>query len=531
MHFLGALLLLALGYLVCFRLPLVDISHLIFGGSTGDPGLYAYLTERHIRFSFTGVHPWYEVGSFYPFAMSGAYSDNYLLPAFLTKAITSFGVSFEGAYNLSLCFAFLANGLSAFFLLRALKISFGWAVCGALAFMCAPKLAFHFGHPQLQWAFFIPLCFTSCLRFLEKRTWLSAQAIGSCVVLAFLCSAYYGVFAALLATVILALGFLQEKRVSSVINTAKRLFLANVLSLALLIVFAKPYFFVRSELFSPPISIATQQAAKPISYISAPVRNLLWGPLTSAWIKHEDYLFPGALILSFSLWGIFLLIREWTEMAKHHRALRYSHRWFILGVIFTVLGFILSGGITRLIPLSQALFLGAGLWSLLLSSVVALRFSSDVSIKKFREGLFLLVLLVFFLFTSFGSIGRAVDFFPAGGLFPLLYWYFPGMNAIRGLSRIGLIVDLILIIFACRAFQGSKLLQKSKLIVICCFSFLLLEYSFARFPANEEASLVHSHATILSQYADPEDAIVFLPMMTPDDGPAYPRYEVRNMRS
>jgi len=471
---------LALSLAACYPELFKYLPQLYIGGSLGDAGIYIWLVKNNIDHVLTFPSQFFDVGFFYPYGCALAFSDNFLFPSLLVQLLLPLIKNYVYAYNIVLLLAFVANGTASFALARYITKNSKVAVLAGVAFMYSPFLFSHLGQPQLLWAFFLPLSILATLYFLEHRSYFSAFCIGWIVLVAFLTSAYYALFCALLSVILLFAGLML--RFSTVrVRDIFVLILANIPNLILLYPFATPYMAVREAFGQRRLAELVPFSGSLRSYLAAPPHNIVWGGVSTDLTHYEAYLFPGSLILIF-LFVALLSLRSFNHWYKNDSASLVRK---ILSVKFIpafaavvwLLTIEINLALSKTAP-SPTLNIGIaiGLWILLLTCVVQL-ISEGTKLYKHKDNIanaaaltyrwqfterdFVLILIfgaIFFIFASFGlmSAPRKNNIDP--GLFMLLFHYFPGIDAVRAASRIGIIADLFIILLA--AFGLKHLLNK-----------------------------------------------------------------------
>lgn len=275
-----------------------------YGGDRFDGGLYVWLVrvlgQNHVPFLGAG----FELPIFYPFSRALAYTDNFLLPALVVRALRGLGGSEIFTYNLVLLVAMLLNGVMTFGLLRQCKASIPASLVAGFGFMLLPFLAIHHMHPQLQFAFFLPSALWGTLSFLDSGSVQAAVAIGVSILGAFLCSVYYAVFAVLLVGLVLLFAFptVALLRRPAILF---RLAIGTAPFAAILLLLLQPYLAVREAFGSRPLVEFDRYSSSLFSYLAAPPESIIWGKFTHSMGHFEAYLFPGGLILLFAGIGMF----------------------------------------------------------------------------------------------------------------------------------------------------------------------------------------------------------------------------------
>ncbi len=448
---LYVLLFYTASYLILFPHNIFRLSLGYLGGSRGDAAIYVWLAKANIDLGISILPEHFDAGIFYPFGYSMAYSDNYILPSIVGKIFSFFGANSELSYNLTLILAGVLNGFIAYLLTREIWGKGAAAVYAGFVFMLLPYYGFHRGHPQLQFAFFIPAVFLASIRFINRGTWLSATMIGFSVCGAFLSAVYYSIYAYILAAVILLAVFYAyglRKNYRSYIT----LFIANLPWSIMLLCLVHPYREVRSAFGAVPPALIKQHSPTILAYLAAPWSNWLWPRFTHHLSHLEGYLFFGLLPLSLCSGAIGEICKNVQSAAFSKNVINKYLLFFGVYILGAALIFISIDASKQLLYI-KAWSISFPFWLVLLFTYS--NFSRSLNIEdapaltcENYEKL-TLFLLSFFLFASFGFIGSYATYPPLPELYKLLY-YFPGVDALRGISRIALIPILAAIILSAR---------------------------------------------------------------------------------
>ena len=415
------------------------------GGYEGDAGLYVWLTKSFANDPWQAIH--LESNAFFPYALSRAWSDNFLLPSFIASAFHFIGVGEILSYNLVILIATFLNGAITYRLSRKLEASMLGSILAGLGFMSTSYLSAHLGHPQLQFAFFIPL--GALLLIPEDRTPLSWFAFGLVLSCAFYTTVYYAIFLALffIAAVIHAAFTEQTAQV------VKNLFWVGIGAFP--VCWALPFYLTVKEAFNERgLFEAFYFSATGISYITHPQFSKWYGA-TQTFSHTEAQLGSGFVLLissAFALWSTF---REST-----------LGRLAIISVIALVLASI-SGPAAR--NLTAILT-----WIALITVFIGVK-SERVSERKIVGAVFWFSLLFFTL--SLGPLGNSAKGELAFGPFSALYHTVPGVDAIRAVGRFGIIT--VLGFYLANALFLSK---QSRIVCVAVFLLSIAENRHTVFP-------------------------------------------------
>ncbi|MBX7137683.1 MAG: hypothetical protein K1X83_06835 [Oligoflexia bacterium] len=509
-----------------FNPVLNQFNHAFYGGARTDPGLYVWLTQYNISKFFSWPSQGFDADFFYPFGRSLAYSDNYLFPSLISKLASCFTTNFAAAYNLPLLLAFVLNGYITFMLATKLGLSGRAALLGAVSFMVNPYFRFHSGHPQLQYAFFLPGVMLALLSYYERPRFLSGTMVGGCVCLAFLSSVYYAMYTYLLALLTAGGIFMLRARRPPIGETAK-LFLYNIPWLALTACAAAPYKEVRQVFGAIHPSVVKMFSPGPLAYFSAPRVNVFW--VATARLEHmEGFLFPGAivaLLMVFALGCSF--IRPDLEHPHASRTLKSASLLTLAAlavVLVAAVALFLPPGSSAGPPdWQKAWSIAIPLWVALIATAILLcslgvKQPSPAPIAGPRALLLLIFLFVFFYFASMGIIGGYAEGSHRPGLYFALYKYLPGYNALRGTSRIGIVTILLICLLAGFGYQLLErgLARRWPRSALCAFiplTFLsAYELDVQGFSAGAEPPVPPIYADLAQQPG--QDAVLNLPFLS-----------------
>ena len=482
-------------------LPVIDSAFL--GGVQGDAGLYVWLIKSNLRDLFR--LEWFSTTAFYPYLLSLGWSDNYILPALLVAPLLAIGISLPFAYNLLHIGALAMGGLAVFVLLTHLTNFPRHAFFAGVAFMALGVFTAHLGHPQLQWAFFLPLLLVGVSRMIHERSFASGALTGLFFSAALGTTAYYAVFGAVLCgAFILAVFLLRPSRLLDLRYV--RSILGGVVGLLPAIPLLVPYFKVKGVFGGREIYEAHYFSASPISYFSASSFSWLYS-WTSSLSHAEAQLFPGLLLLI----APFLALRRLWDVPPLRRLLTCC-----AGLIVTLLIVSLFAKSSPGLRVLMALFS----WGALVSfSAVVFRLGRLEESRGFHvmtnRGLiavFSWVLLLFFLI-SLGPLGNPEKGHLALGVYQLFYWVFPGFDAVRAIGRAGIVTSLMMVLLY--ALYLTHYVRNTRVFIL--LSAIIV---FENIPRHFPIEKLTDKPKILSQLEaipDSRDAAVVLPLATQFD--------------
>lgn len=191
-----ALLALALG-LLGIALPQSDFFRAI-PGDLGDARFNGLILEHVFRW-LSGIDAsLLSPGYFFPFPGALTFSDNHFGTVGVYALLRLVGLSPELAYIGWFTFAYVANYLCAYIVLRRFGLSAGGGAVGAFVFAFAMPVLVQAGHAQLGYRFAVPLAILALQRLLRDGHPAPLGWLGIWVTLQFYCSIYLGYFLLLL---------------------------------------------------------------------------------------------------------------------------------------------------------------------------------------------------------------------------------------------------------------------------------------------------------------------------------------------
>ena len=497
-----------LAVILClFRVPaLLEISTAFIGGAQGDGGLYVWLVKSNLR--DLGVLPWFNTLAFYPYSQSLAWSDNFILPSFGVGALLQCGLPFVLAYNLVLLLANLLNGYCTYRLVFRLGGSAVAALFAGALFMCYAYLGVHLGHPQLQFAFFLPLAAAALFDFIAAPAYAAAARTGLCVSLAFLCAVYHALFT-LIACGALALGFvmLHPKRLGR--REALQLLLGGAAGLAPVLFFLAPYLAVKETFGERGLYEAYYFSASLFSYLSTSAATWLYRGRPFNDPGEEANLFPGFTVLILGL----LVVRRLCGAKR----LRMPALMFLIPLSLSL---IFSMRMLPFLGWQQLLLCALGLWAALLGMLLFLRHMGalertlKVTFITDRDVLALCLFASFiFLAISFGPLGNPEKGQAAIGPFTALHAFVPGFDALRAVSRAGIAAVFFLIVAAALLLARRMPAQMGAYSIPLLLLFGLFENFNYTFPLQEPAPRPRIFDALAAKIGRGE-AFVVLPLAT-----------------
>jgi hypothetical protein len=244
----------------------------------------------------------FQAPAFHPLPDALAFSENLLVPAVLSAPGQWLGGPVLG-YNLALLVCLAVSGLGVQLLVRR--------VCGARAaafvagafFAAGAHRWIRLAHLHAQATLFLPFVLLALDRYLERRTWRRALALGALLALQALSSVYVGAITA--TAVACALGVAGVARALAP-RDLLRLGGGLLLAAALLAPVARPYLRMRAfQGVEWSLADVASYATTVESYAASGTR--LYGRLTQRHLDPErvqDTLFPGLTLLALGVAGL-----------------------------------------------------------------------------------------------------------------------------------------------------------------------------------------------------------------------------------
>jgi len=495
--------------LLCFSRTeiILNINSKFLGGTSGDGGLYVWLLKNNVKNLFT--LPWFNTQAFFPYGLSLAWSDNFILPSLLTWPLLKSGASLALSYNSVILLAQYLNGICTFLLAFMLCGNLIGSLVAGSAFMLSSYLSFNIGHPQLQFAFWLPLALIFLFRFLATPNLLYSFFLGLSIFLSFLCTVYYALFIVL--AVLVSFVALYLLRPSYLTKREIYIFISGLsFGVMPLIPFVLPYLKVREAFGARFVYEAYFFSANLVSYFSAPASSLLYG-FSSKFSIDEAHLFLGIVAIGLSVL-IFLRLGGTKKLRRHFQAFAAS---FMLLVLSSM----------SFLPNPYGNYLAAlALWILLISFGLLLKklgalekkLGFEILTNRALSAIFFLILF-FFLAISFGPLGNPDKGELTLGVQRVVYALVPGFDSIRAIARSGIVVLLCLSILS--AFGITFLFDSKKLPVWCIYLLALLapaENLTSSYPIEELVPVPVITQRIFKE-ALQDDAVLFLPLTSEVD--------------
>jgi hypothetical protein len=285
----------------------------------GDPYLNLWILAWGLRAwttnpqsIFTGEV--FNANIFHPAEATLAYSDHFLLQAFVLAPLYAITGNATLCYNVLLLASIALSGLAMHVAVRAVTGSTAGAYIAGLAWACWPYRTAHLLHIQLQALYFMPLALLCLHRVVARRRWRDVLALAAVTTLQIVASVYYGFMTVIVLVVAAAaLAVTTGQWRSSRLWT--RLAVAGALTIVISIPVLIPYVRTQqSEGFGRTVAEATRHSASVQSYTQVPQVNLLYGttgllePRAPAFgqpdrthVEHQ--MFPGVVLIALAVLG------------------------------------------------------------------------------------------------------------------------------------------------------------------------------------------------------------------------------------
>lgn len=403
---------LLLGAIVALHPVILDhFSTHYLGGAVGDGGLYVWLSSSFCLNPVQALS--LETGALYPYPLTRAWSDSFLIPSAASCALSSIGLPPAAAYNSIVLLALVLNGLAAQSLARAIGLDSLSALVSGVLLSTSSYLMGNIGHPQLMYLF-LPI-FSWALVIggaASPRRWLAAGVLTAA---AFYCAVYYAVFAALGLGILLLM-----QTLSGTLRLGPAAFRAfSLAGGALPILIALPsYLKVQAAFGERHLYEASAFSASGLSYLAFSPFNRLFG-VTSAATHLEATLCAGYLVTCVAVTATFA---------------RTGSRSPLSAVLLAValLATLIASSMSGYGPVPHVIA-GVGAWALLAAALALPILSGSAAASLWG-------LVLVFLVLSLGPGGAEVRGEPMLAPLRALFGVVPGLDAIRAVGRYGAVV-------------------------------------------------------------------------------------------
>lgn len=492
---------------------LSTLSSQYLGGASGDAGLYVWLFNSNIKQMLS--EGWFNTAAFYPYTKTLAWSDNFLLPSFIGLILTKLGISQIISYNLVFLAATFLNGFCTFLVAAKLSGRSLPALAAGVAFMAYGFFCANIGHPQLQFAFFIPLSVYFLISFFSGKKFYFGILLGLTEVAAFLSTVYYAVFIPPLLFIICGTVFLLRPS-QFTLKDFTTLAISCLLGTLPIIPFLLPYLAVKETFGVRDLSEPYAFAATTLSYLG----SNFWRNLTDTFLFSSEmarFLSSGVTVTVLAFYAILRL-----KISPHKKLLAVCSALVLLTVISSAFNFkdaTQSRDLLRFITAFSSWF------SIIILTVFIYKFgkferSANCSYLTNRDIIiiFAFCAYIFFIF-SLGPLGNTGPKHKelAFGVFSSAFYLIPGMNSVRDISRFCVVVTFCLALLIPFAIMNLTTKKRSRLLLttILC-SLIIFENYYPIFPVEPltQTPPIFKVATM----ARPQDVTMVLPLTTTLNG-------------
>lgn len=448
-----------------------------------DSGLYVYLSK--VAFPSIIHGSWFDLGFFYPYGKTLAWSDNFILPSMLSYIIQLFGVSHPLSFNIILLLSLYATGYATLKLAEVLGAD-RWSatVAGVLA-IGGHVLRANAGHVQIQFSFFIPLVLLLLYRIVgalkkdEVDKWASIL-LGLMVSAAFLTTVYYAFFSLIIITITIGLTLPQYLKSYRALTVSLVWFLTGFLPS---LPFMLPYLEVKEVFGGRKMIESVVHAARPVDYLGSFFKNLA-APETTMSLVRESKNAGSLSLLLLALGGMWFTFR------------RFGYSYQAVGATVAV---------------SVMLSLSAAFSTTIITVVSFLIALWFVDKRKGDTKEYIIV-----AFVAVALFSMALSYGPRSpsewSPYRLLYQFFPGGTALRVSARFSIIWYYLAFVLAAIALSNMRILWMRRFFTAVV---LLESYTFSMVPLNGVWAPTFSAAQPYAADLDSSGAAVFLPTISP----------------
>jgi hypothetical protein len=509
---LGAFLV-CLGLVALWTWPLAgDPAHLVPDNT--DPRLFSWVMISVFRNLLTRPHLLLHGSGFYPYGASLTFAEPLLTPALLAGPLHALTGNPYLAYNLTLLLFWAASGWAMYAVTYWITRRHPAAAAAMVVFTLAPPRIEYAVEFQMEIMFGLPLCMYALVRYLEAQRvrhliaflvgfWLQAVAV------------WY--FAVILSSglVVLALSYALRRWSGWRLGTPLAAAVGGVALVAALAPVAWPFFVTRGELgWERSASDALDRSANALAYLTT--RGTWLSNVVGVDFASETTLFPGLIAL-----GLAALATGWLRTARGTSA-GWPERLvamamaasLLIGVLTVVGGGRVSIGSawTRLpgVTVCGVLLLGC----LLLRDALTgwRRWRAGLRDRRLTEGEWVSTLGamgLLALLLSFGPLVWVGRLAAGPGLYAWLHPYVLPLRAIRGTTRFGLLVLVVVALLAGLgvAWLAARLPGRAGwLASVAVLAALLVDYRHSPLPYDWIAR--HARPVDAVLRADPDDVVV-----------------------
>jgi hypothetical protein len=243
----------------------------------------------------------FDANIFFPELRTLAYSDATMLQGLLATPFLWAGASQVLVYNVLLTIGVLTSGLGMFIFTRYLTRNDDAALVAAAVFTLMPYRIEHFMHLELEWTVWMPLAFWALHRAFDSRSNKAGAWVGIFICLQVLSCVYYGVFLSMVVTLIAIL--MIASRPAESWRALPGLGAGALVGAVISGIYALPYRDSAAIVGSRGLDEIALYSATPLSYLSSPYWNWLYGWTADRFGSGELRLFPGLVALGLAVIG------------------------------------------------------------------------------------------------------------------------------------------------------------------------------------------------------------------------------------
>lgn len=261
----------------------------------GDPVLNAWILAWDAARLRTGLSRVWDAPAFFPYPHALAYSENLFGIAVFTAPIQWMTGNAVLCYNIAFLGSFVLAAGAMYLLARTLAGRRDAAFLAAVIFAFTPYRIAHLAHLQMLMSGWMPLSLWALHRYFSTTRWRYLWAAAGCFLLQSVSNGYFMYFAAL-PIAIVGLAEIMRRRPPIACTTREVGVVLGAL-LAALAPIAWAYYTVRqSQGLKRSLTEITLYSADLSDYFRAHHNIWLWRHLGTGWGEHE--LFPGVVVLA-----------------------------------------------------------------------------------------------------------------------------------------------------------------------------------------------------------------------------------------
>lgn len=272
----------------------------------GDAKFCAWVLNWNFHQLFSDPLRLFDANIFFPARLTLAFSENLLGISVFGFPLFAAGASPLTVYNVLFLIGMFLSASSAWALALYVTGDAAASLVASLVYAFLPWRLAQLSHLQFQWGAFLPLLLLFLLRYLELGRRRDLLLFAVCFTWNGLCNLHYGLFAALLVSVVLLweLSSGGPERLRRIRTAVIAWGLAGVALIPTLI----PYWKV-SALYGVRRSMREVEfySGRLVDFLTAGPQNKLYAGLTQKWAHPEGDFFPGITPVFLAVYGLLLL--------------------------------------------------------------------------------------------------------------------------------------------------------------------------------------------------------------------------------